>query len=265
MGTRRVALGIEYDGSAFHGWQVQRNGASIQESLAGAVSVVANGPVDVTGAGRTDAGVHATAQVAHFDTAAERSRRSWVLGINSNLPSGINVCWAQPVTDDFHARFSATARSYRYLVLNRPMRTALADQRCYVVREPLDEQRMREAASHLCGEHDFSAFRAASCQAHSANRNVHRISVWRSGPYVAVDITANAFLHNMVRIIVGVLVRVGTGKAAVSWPLELLEGRDRRRSAMTVPPQGLYLTAVTYPSAFGLPEAPAAPLCGWPT
>ncbi|MEL7450162.1 MAG: tRNA pseudouridine(38-40) synthase TruA [Pseudomonadota bacterium] len=264
MSTQRVAIGIEYDGSAFHGWQVQKNGASIQQSLADAVSVVADGPSDITGAGRTDAGVHAVAQVAHFDTEAERSRRSWVLGINSNLPRGINVCWAQPVPGDFHARFSATARSYRYLVLNRPVRTALADKRCYLVREPLDEQRMQEAALHLVGEHDFSAFRAASCQSRTANRNVHRISVRRNGPYVAVDITANAFLHNMVRIVVGVLVRVGVGNAAVSWPLELLEGRDRRRSAMTVPPQGLYLTAVDYPDVFGLPEPPAAPLCGWP-
>lgn len=264
MSATRIALGIEYDGSEFCGWQIQKNGSSVQACLTEAASAVADSPVTTTGAGRTDAGVHAICQVAHFDSGAQRSERSWVLGINSNLPPSINVSWARQVPQAFHARFSATARSYRYIVLNRPVRTALAHSRCCHFRVPLDATRMQEAAAHLRGEHDFSAFRAARCQSQSAQRKVHEISVRRHGQFVIIDITANAFLHNMVRIIAGVLLRVGSGEAAPDWPLDLLVGRDRRQSGITAVPQGLYLTSVTYPAEFGLPPASPPPLCGWP-
>jgi tRNA pseudouridine38-40 synthase len=243
---QRYAIGIEYDGSAYKGWQIQPHAPSIQQSLNDALSRVADVRVECTGAGRTDTGVHAAAQVGHFDSSAPRSLRSWLLGINSNLPSDISVIWITPVSTDFHARFSATERSYRYTILNRPVRSALLRQRAWWVHQPLDVSRMRASANCLLGEHDFSAFRAAACQSHSAVRTINRLDIARAGERIHVDCSANAFLHHMVRNIVGSLVRVGKGEETEDWIRHTLAARDRRMSGMTAPPQGLTLTGVGY-------------------
>jgi tRNA pseudouridine38-40 synthase len=257
--ARRYALGIEYDGTAFSGWQNQSHAPSVQGALNAAIARVADEPVSTLAAGRTDAGVHATGQVVHFDSAAERSLRSWQLGINSNLPPEVCVLWVRPVPPEFHARHSAVGRTYRYLILNRPVRPALERHRTWWVRDPLDAAPMAEAGAHLLGEHDFSAFRAASCQAKSPVRRMDSLTVRREGEYLVVDVRASGFLHHMVRNIVGSLVRVGRGEAPPSWIPALLAGRDRTRAAPTAPPSGLYLAAVHYPAEFGLPEATAAP------
>ncbi len=251
----RVALGIEYDGTSYNGWQRQDNGIGVQQRLEEALAFVADEPVEVVCAGRTDTGVHASGQVVHFDTAADRSERSWLLGANTNLPPDINVCWVRPVGDDFHARFSATGRRYRYRILNRLQRSALHRHRAWWVHQPLDEQRMQEAAQQLLGEHDFSAFRAAGCQARSAVRDVTRIGVTRHASWVEVEVAANAFLMHMVRNITGTLVAIGQGERPVGWMREVLESRDRTAGGVTAPPHGLTLIAVDYPEAFGIPAA----------
>jgi tRNA pseudouridine38-40 synthase len=207
-------------------------------------------------AGRTDAGVHASGEVAHFDTPAGRSVRSWVLGANSELPADVSLGWAHPVPDHFHARYSAEARTYRYLILNRSARAALYAHRAAWVHRPLDAERMGEAARALVGEHDFSAFRAAECQARSPIRRLERLCVARRGDWLTIEATANAFLHHMVRNIAGLLVAVGRGDAAPAWAREVLEGRDRTRGAATAPAAGLYLVGVRYPAVFGLPAQP---------
>ncbi|ROR32836.1 tRNA pseudouridine(38-40) synthase TruA [Inmirania thermothiophila] len=250
----RVALGVEYDGSAFRGWQAQDGERTVQAELERALSVVADAPVRVVCAGRTDAGVHATAQVVHFDTEARRSPRSWVLGANVNLPPDVGVRWAREVPEAFHARFSATARRYRYVILNRMDRPALARGRVAWVHRPLDAARMAEAAAHLVGEHDFSAFRAVACQARHPVRELRELTVRRAGDLVILEAEANAFLHHMVRNIAGVLIDIGRGKRPPSWAREVLEGRDRTRGGFTAPPEGLYLVAVRYPAHFGIPE-----------
>ncbi len=255
MTTHRVALGVEYDGTAFSGWQSQTDERTVQDCLERAVSTVADEAVGVTCAGRTDAGVHATGQVVHFDTSARRSERSWVLGINSNLPPDANVLWARPVSDDFHARYGALSRSYRYLLRTGVSRSAVNRHRASWIRTALDLGRMQQAAAHFVGEHDFSAFRSAACQAKTAIRRVDRLSVRAADGFIAIDITANAFLHNMVRIVAGVLIRIGSGEAGVDWVVELLTHGDRTRSGVTAPPQGLCLVAVTYPETFALPES----------
>ena len=249
----RIAIGIEYDGTAYNGWQRQRTGLGVQERLEQAIAKVADEQVEVTCAGRTDTGVHASGQVAHFDTEAERSERSWLLGANTNLPDDICVTWVKPVSDDFHARFSATARRYRYRILNRLVRSALYRRRAWWVHQDLDHRRMHEAAQALLGEHDFSAFRAAGCQASSALREVTDISVAREGDWVLLDITANAFLQHMVRNIMGTLVAIGSGDEDVGWAATVLEGRDRTRAGMAAPPHGLTLVQVYYPDGFGIP------------
>ena len=251
----RIALGIEYDGTSYNGWQRQNNGIGVQQRLEEALAVVANEDVKVTCAGRTDTGVHASGQVVHFDTSAERSDRSWLLGANTNLPADINVSWAQPVSDEFHARFSATGRSYRYVILNRLQRSALHRHRAWWVHQPLDEQRMHAAAQQLLGEHDFSAFRAAGCQAGSAMRELTEIRVSRDGDWVFLDVSANAFLMHMVRNITGTLAAIGQGEQPVDWALDVLEGRDRTAGGVTAPPHGLTLVAVDYPPEFGIPVA----------
>ncbi len=243
----RIAVGIEYDGTAYSGWQRQRSGVGIQQRVEDAVAAVADEPVDVVCAGRTDAGVHASGQVAHFDTSAERSERGWLLGVNSNLPDDINLTWVRPVPDDFHARFSATARSYRYRILNRLVRSALERHRAWWVHQSLDADAMHEAAQALIGEHDFSAFRAAGCQASTARREVTAISVVRNGDWLTLDVTANAFLQHMVRNITGTLVRIGAGEEPVAWAGDVLAGRDRTRGGIAAPPHGLTLVRVTYP------------------
>ncbi len=249
----RIALGIEYDGTAYSGWQRQRNGVGVQSRLEEALSTVADEPLEVTCAGRTDAGVHAIAQVGHFDTRSERCDRGWLLGTNSHLPDDISVRWIQPVEDSFHARFSALSRSYRYCILNRLVRSALNRDRAWWVHKPLDAEKMHAAAQSLIGEHDFSAFRAAGCQARTPVREIQSIEVRREGDHVLIEVSANAFLQHMVRNITGLLVSIGAEEMAVERAEQVLISRDRTQGGMAAPPQGLTLIRVLYPSNFGLP------------
>ena len=249
----RVALGIEYDGTAYNGWQRQKTGIGIQSLVEEAITSVADEPVKVVCAGRTDAGVHASAQVVHFDSNAERSSRGWLLGINSGLPDDINASWAVSVDDKFHARFSATSRTYRYLILNRLVRSALHRNHAWWVYEQLDELAMLEAGRYLLGEHDFSAFRAAGCRASTPVRSIHDLQVSRSGDWLTVTITANAFLQHMVRNITGVLVAIGKGDEDPAWSKAVLESCDRTAGGVAAPPHGLTLTAVEYPEQFNIP------------
>jgi len=217
---------------------------------------VADGPVEATCAGRTDTGVHAFAQVIHFDTRADRTDRGWLLGANSNLPDDVNVCWAKQVDDEFHARFSATSRSYRYLILNRLFRSAMYRHRAWWVHQPLNEQDMREAAADLLGEHDFSAFRAAGCRAPTPVRNLSELRITRDEHWVTIDVTANAFLQHMVRNIAGLLVAIGRGDGGPGLAKEALISRDRTKGAMAAPAHGLTLIRVDYPENFDLPQKP---------
>jgi len=252
----RIALGIEYDGTSYNGWQRQKSGLGVQQRLEEALSLVANETIDVTCAGRTDSGVHASGQVVHFDTSAERSDRGWLLGANSNLPEDISVSWVRRVDNEFHARFSAAGRSYRYRILNRLQRSALHRHRAWWVHERLDEALMDEAAQRLVGEHDFSAFRAAGCQAGSATREITHIEVTRDGDWLTLRISANAFLMHMVRNITGMLAAVGQGEAPVEWVTEVLASGDRTVGGITAPPHGLTLVSVAYPAEFGIPPTP---------
>ncbi len=252
----RIALGIEYDGREYAGWQAQTGLATVQGVAETALSKVADEPVSLIGAGRTDAGVHAVGQVAHFDTRAHRTMRGWTLGANTNLPPGVSVHWAREVSESFHARYSAASRTYCYWIVNRGTRSALAVGRATMVHHPLDERRMAEAASHLIGEHDFSAFRAAECQSRSPMRRLDELAVERRGEWIVIRATANAFLHHMVRNIAGLLIAVGRGRAEPAWAREVLESRDRTRGAPTAPPDGLYLWRVRYPHSFALPDGP---------
>jgi tRNA pseudouridine38-40 synthase len=250
----RIALGIEYDGTAYNGWQKQTSGIGIQSLVEVAIAAVANHPVEAVCAGRTDAGVHASGQVVHFDSGAPRSLRGWLLGVNSNLPADINATWASLVRDDFHARYSAQSRSYRYLILNRNVRSALYRHRAWWLHRPLAIDRMREAAKRLHGEHDFSAFRAAGCQSKSPVREVFSIDIDRQGDWVSVTMTANAFLQHMVRNVVGLLVAIGYGDSPVSRAAEVLAGRDRCAADVAAPAHGLTLVRVSYPKEFALPS-----------
>ncbi|HAN55847.1 MAG TPA: tRNA pseudouridine(38-40) synthase TruA [Betaproteobacteria bacterium] len=250
----RIALGIEYDGSRFCGWQTQTAVCGVQDALQHALAVIAGHPVEVVAAGRTDAGVHATMQVVHFDTVAQRPDSAWVRGVNSFLPDSVVVLWAQPVNAGFHARFSAQTRSYRYLLLNHPVRPAIAAGRIGWFHAPLALAPMQAAAQLLVGTHDFSAFRAAECQAKSPIRTLHSLSVKQTGHRFSFDLSANAFLHHMVRNIVGALVYVGKGKYPPEWVGELLAQRDRSRAAPTFAADGLYLNAVRYAPEWGLPD-----------
>ena len=253
----RIALGLEYDGTDFLGWQRLRDGATVQAAVEKAVSFVADSidtPIELTCAGRTDAGVHARCQVAHFDTAAVRSERGWVLGTNSNLPPSVAVRWARVVGEHFHARFGAIARRYRYTILNRPVRAALEARYVAWERVPLDAAAMHAAAQALVGEHDFNAFRTVACQARSSMRNVQTISIVREGDRVVMEIQANAFLHHMVRNIVGSLLPVGRGERPSGWIGELLAGRDRALAGPTGAAQGLVFLHPLYPAECGLPE-----------
>jgi tRNA pseudouridine38-40 synthase len=249
----RIALGIEYDGTAYNGWQRQQNGVGVQSLVERALSEVADKAIEVTCAGRTDAGVHASGQVVHFDSDAARSRHGWLLGANSNLPEDINVIWAQQVDDDFHARFSATARHYQYRILNRRVRSSLFRHRAWWIHQPLDEQRMQAGAVFLQGKHDFSAFRAAGCQAATPRRTVSAVTVVRDQDWIAIGITANAFLQHMVRNIAGTLVSVGAGENPPEWVNAVLQSRDRKLGGIAAPAHGLTLTRVTYPDSHGLP------------
>ena len=249
----RIALGIEYDGTDFLGWQRLSHGKSVQSAVESALASVADHEVDVTCAGRTDSGVHARCQVVHFDTDASRTERGWALGTNSQLPPSVAVIWARPVAEDFHARYSARARRYRYTILNRPIRPALDARRVAWERVPLDIDAMRLAAQALIGEHDFTAFRTVACQARSTMRNVHEISIARSGDEIAIEIQANAFLHHMVRNIVGSLLPIGRGEQPEAWLAELLAGRDRAKAGPTAPAAGLTFLGPRYPAQWNLP------------
>lgn len=260
----RYALGVEYDGSEFHGWQ--RLGApgeevapTVQAALEDALASVAGTPVAVTCAGRTDAGVHAQCQVVHFQSEAPRTPRSWVLGTSTRLPAAVCVRWCLPVADDFNARFSARARRYRYRLLNRMVRPALGRQWLSWERKPLDAQAMHRAAQALLGEHDFSAFRTVHCQAAHARRDLQAISVVREGEQVVVEVQANAFLHHMVRNIVGSLLMVGRGEQPEGWIAELLAGRDRTLAGPTAPAGGLVFLGPLYPAHWGLPAEVTLP------
>jgi tRNA pseudouridine38-40 synthase len=249
----RFAAGLEYDGRAYSGWQFQPGLNTVQDVVQRAIARVADAPVDCTCAGRTDAGVHALAQVVHFDSDAPRSERSWRLGANTYLPEDVSVAWVREVPAHFHARYSALARSYRYCVFNRDSRSALAAGRATWERRPLDAARMHDAAQVLLGEHDFSAFRAIECQARSPVRRIERLAVTRRGDWVEIGITANAFLHHMVRNIAGLLMTVGYGESPPERVAAVLATRDRKQNAATAPPDGLYLAEVRYPAEFGLP------------
>lgn len=250
----RIALGIEYDGTAYNGWQRQCRGHGVQERVEAALSEVADEPIEIVCAGRTDTGVHASGQVIHFDAVADRSERSWQLGANTNLPDDISVTWARRVSDDFHARFSATARGYQYRILNRLARSALYHKRAWWVYEPLDFDAMQAAGETLLGKHDFSAFRAAGCQASQAVRVVTSLRLRRDGDWIWLDITANAFLMHMVRNIMGTLIAVGKGDQRPEWVADVLGGRDRTVGGITAPAHGLTLVSVEYPEVFGLPS-----------
>jgi tRNA pseudouridine38-40 synthase len=249
----RFAAGLEYDGRNYKGWQFQPGLQTVQDVVQRALSRVADAPVEVVCAGRTDAGVHASAQVAHFDTTAIRSERGWRLGANSYLPADVSVAWLREVPEQFHARYSARARSYRYIIFNRDSRSGLACGRATWERRPLDAALMHASAQVLVGEHDFSAFRAIECQAKSPFRCVETVEVVRDGDWVTIAITANAFLHHMVRNVAGLLMSVGHGESPPARVAAVLASRDRKTSAATAPPDGLYLTAVRYPAEFGLP------------
>lgn len=252
----RIALGLEYDGAEFCGWQIQDGARNVQACLEQALGKVADHAVRVICAGRTDTGVHALNQVVHFDTGAARAPRAWVFGANTYLPHDVSVLWAQQVNDDFHARFSAIARHYRYVILNRAVRPALGYARVSWCYRALDVARMNQGAQYLMGAHDFSAYRAVSCQAKHALRTVHRLQITRHGELVVLEISANAFLHHMVRNIAGVLMEIGSGEREPVWAHEVLEGRDRTLGGITAPPHGLTLVAVDYPERFDLPPPP---------
>jgi tRNA pseudouridine38-40 synthase len=251
----RFAIGIEYDGRAYSGWQFQPGLKTLQGEVQAAVGRVADSPIDCVCAGRTDAGVHAHGQVAHFDSDAARGERAWRLGANTYLPEHISIVWCREVPEHFHARFSARARSYTYFILNRDSRPGLATGRATWERRPLDASKMHDAAQVLLGEHDFSAFRAIECQAKSPLRCVESIAVARTGEWVTLEVTANAFLHHMVRNIAGLLLSVGHGESPPERVAAVLESRDRKAGAATAPPDGLYLATVRYPEEFDLPRA----------
>lgn len=251
----RIALGLEYDGTDFVGWQSQRDCRSVQQLLTDAAAAVADHPVTVAGSGRTDAGVHAAQQVAHFDTQAHREPRQWLLGINSNLPADIAVRWVKEVEPGFDARRSATSRRYRYRIRQSPVRSALSRRRAWWLREPLDCSSMTAASTSWLGENDFSAFRAAGCQSATPMRRLLAVGIQRNDSIISLDFTANAFLQHMVRNFVGVLVAVGSGRETPEWAAEVLEGRDRTRGGVAAPPQGLTLLEVTYPARFQIPAA----------
>jgi len=249
----RHALALEYDGTEYLGWQRLSHGATLQGALEDALSFVANERIEVTCAGRTDAGVHAECQLVHFDSAANRSERGWTFGCNSRLPNSMAVLWVMPVSDDFHARYAARARRYRYRLLNRSIRPGLQARMLAWERRPLDAEQMQIGARHLLGEHDFSAFRTAQCQAKHPLRLMREISVTREGDCVVFEVEANAFLHHMVRNIVGSLILVGCGEREPGWMAELLAGRDRSKAGPTAPAAGLTFVGPRYPAHWQLP------------
>jgi tRNA pseudouridine38-40 synthase len=257
----RIACRIEYDGHSYNGWQSQPHPGviTVQDKLEAALTDIAATSIRVHCAGRTDTGVHAFSQIIHFDAPVSRSCKAWVMGGNASLPRDIRIHWATPVASTFHARFSAQARCYRYVIANTQIQPAMLWRQVTWHRSPLDEQAMDAASQTLLGEQDFSAFRAASCQSSTPMRNVQSIGVRRRGDLLVLEIVANAFLYHMVRNIAGALLAVGDGRKPLKWIEELMDGRDRRAGAETAPPSGLYLVAVQYPAHFGLPATPYGP------
>jgi tRNA pseudouridine38-40 synthase len=258
----RIACRVEYDGSQYNGWQSQPHigTVTVQDKIERALSEIAATPVRVHCAGRTDTGVHAFCQIIHFDAPVIRSCKAWVFGGNANLPNDIRIHWALPVNQEFHARFSALARCYRYIIANTPIRPALVREQVTWHRRSLNESQMHSAAQLLVGERDFSAFRAASCQSKTPMRNIHSIEVHRKGELVVLQVVANAFLHHMVRNISGSILAVGDGRKSITWLAETLAGRDRTAAADTAPASGLYLADVEYPAQFELPCTPYGPM-----
>ena len=252
----RWSAGVEYLGTAYSGWQWQEHAPSVQQEVERVLSAVADHPVKVTAAGRTDAGVHAYNQVIHFDSDAPRAPHAWLFGANSQLPRDVALRWVQPVADDFHARYAATARRYRYVMLPARSRPALLDQRVAWLVGELDAAAMHRAAQALVGEHDFSAYRDSGCQSPTPMRNLHRIAVSRRGEFVVLDVEANAFLHHMVRNIAGVLMAIGQGKQPDTWAGAVLESRRRVLGGVTAAACGLYFIGPVYPAQFGLPVVP---------
>jgi tRNA pseudouridine38-40 synthase len=248
----RVALMVEYDGSQYHGWQAQTGLRTVQQALEYALSQVASEDIKVVCAGRTDTGVHALSQIVHFDSTNERLMRAWIHGVNSFLPKDVCVKWGREMPDDFHARYSALSRRYRYVIYNTPIRPAMLRSNVTWQYRQLDHRVMQEEAQCLVGEHDFTSFRSVECQSKTPMRNVHHVQVTRRGDLVIIDITANAFLHHMVRNIAGVLMAVGSGRKPSHWVQDVLRSKDRKLGAETAPPYGLYLVEVTYPSEFNV-------------
>ena len=255
----RLALGVEYDGSAFRGWQTQPSGNTVQDALEAALQQIAGVPVEVVCAGRTDAGVHATNMVAHFDTEAIRPLRGWMMGANSILPKDISIQWIKEMDSDFHARFKAQARRYRYVVYNNPQRPALLHKQVTHVYAPLDVDKMIQAAKKFEGTHNFESFRAAACQSNQPVRHVSHCRLIRHGCYLVLDIQADGFLHHMVRNIMGCLLEIGQGMYAIDHIDEIFAAEDRKAAGVTAPPDGLYFIQAHYPEHFDLPKVPLGP------
>ena len=250
----RIVLGLEYCGLGFCGWQSQLQGCGVQDALETALSIIAGVKIGVIAAGRTDTGVHAALQVVHFDTTVDRPLTAWVRGVNSHLPPGVAVLWAHEISDDFHARFAANQRGYRYVLLNHAVRPGLNHGLIGWYHRPLDVDAMNQAAALLIGQHDFSAFRAAACQAKSPSKDLRRVQVERRGDYLLCDFLADGFLHHMVRNLMGCLIQVGAGYQSPEWIQTVLQSRDRSLAAPTFDAAGLYLTHIRYPAHFALPE-----------
>ncbi|AOE49728.1 tRNA pseudouridine(38-40) synthase TruA [Kangiella sediminilitoris] len=256
----KFALGIEYDGSYYYGWQRQSHAKSVQQTLEEVLSKIADEPVQVNCAGRTDTGVHATGQVVSFDISNERPLKAWTMGANTQLPDSVAVRWAHEVPDDFHARFSATARRYRYIIANTHARPAILNHGLTWCRQELDVEAMNAACTYFPGEQDFASFQASSCQSRTSFRFINHLTVERYHDYVVIDIKANAFLHHMVRNIAGTLIEVGKGLKPASWVKELIEERNRASAPATASPNGLYLVDVDYPEKFELPRLAIGPV-----
>lgn len=256
----RYALGVEYDGSNYYGWQRQKDVISVQQEVEAALSKIADEPIEVVCAGRTDTGVNATNQVVHFDTNKLRKDVAWTLGVNTHLPKDIAITWVHQVNEDFHARFSATARRYRYIINNSRLRSAILSRGISFCHQPLNEALMHQAAQYLVGRHDFTSFRTVHCQSKSPNRTLYHCDISRQGDYVIIDIRGNAFLHHMVRNIAGSLMKVGQELAPVSWIKQVLEAKNRCVAGITGPAAGLYFVAVDYPEQFQIPKQRPGPL-----
>jgi len=250
----RIACGIEYDGEPFYGFQIQTQEPTVQSSLEYAIAQVANHPVNVSCSGRTDTGVSARHQVIHFNTESVRSNWQWLMGINKNLHDAISVLWVKPVADDFHARFSAISRSYEYCIINRTVRPAINRHNLTWIPQPLDHNAMHEAVQYLLGTHDFNALRSSKCQSHVSTKTVYHASVTREGDTVKLQVTANGFLHHMIRNIVGTLLPIGKGIKPASWMREVVVSLDRKNAGITAPPNGLAFVNVCYPENYQIPE-----------